>query len=287
MPCVRRRATRPAMAVVISALIGCGGDGGVTQPPPGEAPIARIEFTTDTALVFTASAASVRALIAHVYDSSGASVPNPALTIVPPAGWEVRGDTVIVPSAESRGQLQVTARRSASARGVALETVGDGVTDSVTVTASVDLRAHTWRATWSCSYAGQGNGRPMTDESVFIDSLTYDQLAVDSVTYPGDAAWVRNFGGVAQLHLQGRLIRWRADGVVDTVQAAPHQEIAAQAPDTLMLSTGYNNPERGVDEWPALKISDAPLRYVGGTWCPSETRPEGRGTVTFEETVAP
>lgn len=298
-----RRISSAALLIVsltiaaISAAACGGGDGGLgPKPPPIDStpaplpPITRLVLTTDSALVFTGRAVDGRRFLATAYDSSGAVVANPVLTLTASAGWAVRGDTVIAPATESRGTVRITATRapdssgaSASARRAALRATLDatgGVTDSIAVTSGLDLRAFTWRLTWGCGTTGTSilGDRGNTP----LDSATWNAVAVDSVIYPSDSGWVVNYGGVAQMWWTGPVIRYYRDGVADTIIARGKAIVARQAPDTMSFMNGMQNPD-GHDDWPAALTDTLPRTYVGGTLCTREWVAR-KGPVTLRAT---
>jgi len=268
-------------AMVLSA---CGGDHGIVAPPPPPPPPAgalHVELKAGDALLFTGSKVPASALVSRVLDDHGNVVTGAHLAVTVPSGWTVSGDTIIAPSAEKRGIIRFAASTGASGSLVSADAsivAADSLapTDSLTATAGVDLRGFAWRASWSCA-----GGTFITTENIPIDSATFDHVAVDSVVYPGDESFVPNFGGVAQVWWTGPEVRFLRNGTVDTVTITNHQVVARQAPDSLILSVGSNNPATGIDEWPAVKASESPLTYTGGTWCDVEWR-TARGAVTLE-----
>jgi hypothetical protein len=278
-------------AATVLGAAACGGSS--TEPKQDEPPpaIARVELATDRVLVFTGRTAALSQLVSRVADVNGAPVPASSLvfSVTAPAGWQVRGDTVTAPSGESVAELRISAAYKASASSAVasvLLAAIDVAAPTIDATAGIDLRAHSWRASWRCADT-TGYPTGMTDAGLLIDSVQFDRVAFDSVVYQGDASWVPNYGGIAQVWWHGPVIRWLQNDTTDTVAVANHNEIVRQAPDSIVITPGFNNPETGVGEWPLVRVSAAatPLRYEGGTWCRSEWIGR-RGAVTLEQVTS-
>jgi len=245
-----RYLTTGIMAATVAALIACGGDGGSPVEPPHGAVVTRLELVTNNALVFTGNRVGMRTLV-RAYDSRGQLVQAPALSLTVPQGWTASGDTVVAPTYESAGVVKIAA--------------DEAPVQSLDVVAAVDLRGFDWSASWACRQRpGDETKRLGRDMSLWVDSASYLTLEVDSVVYQGDAGWIQNFGGVAQMWMGGAVVYFNSDASADTL--ALHdmvRVIGYQAPDTLSLWAAQNLGRGGV----AVRTNDAPLTYEGLGWC--------------------
>lgn len=286
----RRFAVPLVAAALVAAVAACARDNPAAPPPPPAPlpPVTRVEVKADTVLLFTGSKTPAKAFVVTAYDSTGAVVADPVLSIAVPYGWTVRGDTIVAPAFESVGKIKVSARRRTSldpAASLALDrvpgvplyaaagtTTAPAATDSVTATAAIDLRAYTWGIQWGCT-----GGNIMIDGVTGqIDSLTYDGQVV-RVDYPSDTAtWVRDYDGVAQLHWRGTRSAFQHDSLVkvDTVEFTP-ASVFRQAPDTLVFSSPLwsVNPATGTGQYPAPRVSPDTVKrvYQGAGWCGTGT----------------
>src|SRR5690348_122314 len=106
---------------------------------------------------------------------AGAEVRDPVLTLAAGSGWTIRGDTLIAPATEGRTTLRISATRAERTTAAWVHLSGTGattpVTDSLTVTAGIDLRASAWTASWSCGW--DRYGQVPDSNGVTVDSSQY------------------------------------------------------------------------------------------------------------------
>lgn len=254
-----------------------------SAPTPPTPVAARVELKADQVLLRAGQTLRLSDLVARVTDASGNAITGYTLTGTASGGCTLAGDTVRATN-ESLCRLRAQATyvpASASLAPVAplFAAAGDSVgPDTAVVVATVDLKAHRWRAAWRCTYPG--NREIMTDDGTFVDSIA-STAVVDSVHYATDNGWIPNFGGVAQLWYTADVERFLRTGAVDTVHAVVGQQaVASQLPDTVVMDV----PDKRQSNGKAAKMS-APgqlLKYIGGTWC-SLGWWGTRGPVAFEE----
>lgn len=262
------RARLFSLLTLIGLVVAC--DSGGPTPPPAPVPQpALVQLKANDILVFAGQRISLQTLVLRVTDLQGRPLTDYTLAAQLPAGWTVRGDTVVAPATEAVARLKVTATYLPGAT-LALgasphfDSHATDSTDTATVTSGVDLKARQWRVSYTCADSGIAGG--VMYDVTRIDSLRVDELPVDSVIYASDSSWVPQFGGVAQLYYSGLATFWLEDGrtVVDSIRG--RQEIQRQAPDSLVTEV-----REGKAEGALLKVTPGTLqqllRYEGADFC--------------------
>lgn len=253
-----------ACALSLSLIAACrGGKDSPTQPPPTNR-VASVTRADSSVLQFTGTKVRIGGLF-DVRDASGNTIPDAIIHCVTPSGFTFTGDSLIAPTSEERGKLRCGATTVpyffASSPAGERSAYATDPTDSLTVTAGIDLRAHAFTAQWSCgspsiSWPGVG----VVDSVQFIGRIA-------NVSYPGDASYIINRDGIAQLLWRGKRSFWKGGAIVhvdaDSVES-PYATVWLQAPDTLELihPTWSGGPQ------PMVKPPGATLRYTGRSWCP-------------------
>lgn len=264
---------RQLAAVALTILAACGGGGDPIVAPPGTITpaIARIVYATPSAMMFVGTSAPVSSLV-QAFDGEGNRLPTSALDLSLSPGWTVRNDSVIAPSTERKGTLNVTPH------GVTLDSVDVIVegADSTELVSGIDFRDYDWTADWSC-YPTPGKWEPVTADFVPIDSTRFHAARVDSVIYQGEVGWFPNYGELAQLWWTGTGHQWLSDGTERDYDIESVRRLWRQTPDTLVFETTRDKVVR----------SGAGQTYVGGgvrggSWCEQRYQPDdGRGPVTL------
>ena len=218
---------RPIVFLAVLVLAACSG---ATAPKPRSG-IARVVLIADSGTAFTGSVIPGPRLLAQVLDSAGHPTTYDRLSVTAPAGWVVRGDTIIAPATEAIGTVRVTATRSDSSSAV----------DSIAIVAVLDLRKLGLTYTQSCKVVF---GRASNGSVYYADSVT-ERATADSVVYKGlgqpPLAAIRP-ELVAAVYMTGTQEMWgrRQDSTsVDTMLA--YGDVAAirrQVPDTLTIAFG-------------------------------------------------
>jgi hypothetical protein len=260
-----RRAVTVVACLTLAACSATGHESPV-QPPPVNR-VTSVTRTDSSILQFIGTKISVRDLFV-VKDAAGALITDALIGCVTQDGFAQQGDSIVAPAVEARAKLFCMAttvpydfsgpQLSAPAIGVILPG------DSLTLTAAIDLRANPWEATFKCWQ----NGAPgfQTGNGVQIDSVGFDHLRSDSVVYRTRAGYVKQWdGGVAQMYLTGRAIRWLHPGTVDTITVGAHGPIMAQLPDTLLMPIDANGGTGFVRA--PVDLVNGLRTYTGGSFC--------------------
>jgi hypothetical protein len=258
------------------ALVACGGSSAEPTAPTPPATVARIEYITGTALLFTGRAVPLRALV-RAYDAVGNELPSSTLALALSPGWTLDGDSLVAPTSERTGALTASGRAAATE---ASASHSASVADGVALTAAIDLRAFRWTASWRCTQPAPG-AAIVGNDGTPVDSALFRGFVVDSVVYPTDSGFVRSidFRGLAQLWVSGDKVDYLRDGRTDTTAITPVIVVARQAPDSIF----FRDPEGGD---PVAAVRSAPGEYQGATWCSHSWSGE-RGAVTFTGTPSP
>lgn len=246
-----------------------------SAPTPPKPVAARVELKTDQVLLRAGQTLRLSDLVARVTDASGQPITGYALTGTATGGCTLSGDTVKA-SAESVCRLRARATYVPAQASLAplYAAAGDSVgPDTAVVVSSVDLGAHRWRAAWRCT----GHVNAVAEDGTPVDSVHVSAI-VDSVRYAGDASWIPNFGGVAQLWLTMASDIFVSDGRVEHGQGVNARVVEAQRPDSVLWWTGS-----GREISVRTSAPGALLRYEGGTFCERFGWSDVRGPITFEE----
>src|SRR5256886_8745848 len=222
---------RPIVFLTALILAACSG-ATAPKPPSG---IARVVLVADSATVFTGSVIPGQRLLAQVLDSAGHPTTYDGLILTAPAGWLVRGDTIIAPTTETIGSVRVTATRGDPSSAV----------DSMAIVGVLDLRKLGLTYTQTCKLAF---GRASSGSVYYPDSVT-ERATAESVVYEGlgqPPLAAIHPELVAAVYMTGTGEMWgrRQDLTpVDTMLAyAGVVPISRQVPDTLMIGYGWYPP---------------------------------------------
>jgi hypothetical protein len=257
------------LSVALLAFLGAcsGGSDSPTQPEGNR--VVTLTRVDTSVLQRIGKKTSIRQLFI-AKDAAGAVIPNAEIRCETPTGFALNGDSLITIGGESRGKLKCLATTVPLTPSTGF-TPSTGPTDSLTITAGIDLRAYHWRLSFGCLSVGSAEADP-------IDSVDVTNAPVDSVVYPGDASFIRNFAGVAQLWYHGEYVRFHRSSAQDTVAfAAVSGTLESQRPDSLQFD---NDPSSNRPLAPAVLVQASPRKYVGGSFCNVVDR---RKPVTFEE----
>lgn len=246
-----------------SPIAACSNDDPVSPPPEPTklATIAKIVYTTESALVFTNHRVPVRSLV-KAYDSAGVELSPKVLALALPAGWTRVNDSLSAPSLERAGTLVASPAPGYTVAPLRAS-FANAVGDAALLTAGLDLRTFGWVATWKCAQP-EAISNLRTANGVPIDSVIYNAV-IDSVSYASDSSFLRNYGGVAQMWWSGNGSRFLRDGTRDTIFTADPIPISRQAPDSLIFDPSFT----GTDKLLVIR-SGAGTTYTGGSWCRSD-----------------
>ena len=218
---------RPIVFLTALVLAACSG-ATAPKPPSG---IARVVLVADSVTVFTGSAILGQRLLAQVLDSAGQPTTYDGLIVTAPAGWLVRGDSIIAPTTETIGFVRVTATRGDLSSAV----------DSMAIVGVLDLREVGLTYTQTCKVVF---GRPSYGSVYYPDSVT-ERATAESVVYAGlgqPPLAAIHPELVAAVYMTGTEEMWgrRQDSTsVDTMLAyGDVAEIRRQVPDTLTIGFG-------------------------------------------------
>lgn len=233
--------------------------------------VAAIEYQTDAALAFLRHGGLIRDVV-RAYDSAGAELSSDVLDLALPGGWTRSGDTLKAPSFETYGRLTAHAKARNALRA---SLAGDVNTDSLGLTAALDVRLYVWASTWTCS----GGGNVVWTDGTVIDSIQYS-ATVDSSGYANaDSSFITNYGGVATMYWRGTAHAYLHDGRTPNFPAGDPIQVNRQAPDTLAFDPSFIGR---ADALVAIRQPNS-TTYVGGSWCRSDWA--NRGTVTLVGTL--
>jgi|GEM_PF-5719377 len=182
-------------------------------------------------------------------DTFGNVVPWPSTTWSLPAGWAVKGDTIVLPTPASPGRFTIGVQAG-------------GVSAQKSVFLLDDMRQYRWKATWAC-----GGGHP---DAYYSDDSTYFTGTVHAMAYPGDPgheeAQKADLPNVQPL-LDGALTTVYPDGssTTTTVSSLWVPGMWQTRVDTLDFWTDANSGTptgKTVVQQPGALPS-----FIGGSWC--------------------
>jgi len=113
-----RRSLRLASSWGLWLVLACGGHG-VTAPPPPPPPLpvpalTAVQLVTARATIFLGRRLPLAVLVSSVTDVNGQLVSDAALSATTSASWIISHDTIVAPTFETIGTIQVIATRGSS-----------------------------------------------------------------------------------------------------------------------------------------------------------------------------
>lgn len=273
--------TRFRFALVAAVILVSGCKETAAPPVDTTAPlaaVAKITYATDSALIFTSRVVAIRDLV-KAYDAAGNELPSSRLSLSIPAGWSLRNDSIVTPANERAGKLTATAKATGGA------SLAEATTDETVITSALDMRGFTWTASWKCYQPAPMKVLIGGPNNAPIDSAHYAAV-VDSTSYAGqDAAFIRNYGGVATVWWKGIAHFWYRDGTDVVANVSDPIPLSRQAPDSLVFDPSYATNAK--DKLVATRGPGGGFTYTGGSWCRSFEWAPGtvRGPVTLTGTT--
>lgn len=263
-----------------------------TQPPPVTNRVASLTRVDTSVLQFTGKKVAIRKLFI-AKDANGVVIPNATISCATPAGFTFTGDSLIAPASELRGRLRCSATTLPATASASLTSSPAGgpqradsglPSDSLAITAGIDLRLFTWRVAFTCT--GGTTDWPQlsyTDSAGVYHYVRADSIVavgqVDSIAYSGTAATFANYGTVGQVLFHTARTFYATDGRVvhDTSGLERFMYITQQSPDTLFMGNVITVQYRQ----PMVRVGTTGRRYEGTGWCRSD-RSDPTGPAVFE-----